>query len=447
MGVTARLFRNTGILLGGNAASSVLGLGSVALTTRGLGAELFGILALIRAYTLVVDRLLNFQSWQAMIRYGAEALEHNRREDFKRLITFGVLLDAGTAVLGAAIAAAAVHWVGHRQGWDARTVQFAVLYSLTIGFNLSGTPKAILRLFNRFTLLAAQQGLAAAFKLVGVTIAWVSGSGLGTFVAVWMLTDILGYLLLVGMGWRELAQQGFHGVLTRTSPRGIGRQCPGIWGFVWTTKLNGSIRMALKELDTLVVGGLFGAAAAGLYHVAKQCAKIVDQISDPLDDALYPELARLWVSGEVRMMRRLMIRGGLLAGGVAVAIWCGVLIAGGPFLQTVFGQEFIGAQNVLLWYLLGVVVATLTFPLQSAMLAMGRPQLLFRMNLAAAALYFGSLMALTRLVGLAGAGMAHVVQQLVWSLGIGACVWVGLRRGRAARAIRLEPVPVGEVSS
>ena len=145
-----RLFKNAAVLFGGNMLASLLGFASLALTARALGVERFGFLVLITTYVAIVDNLVNFQSWQAIIKYGADALEQIHEEDFKSLIKIGFLLDATTAVLATILAASGAWFVGQWRGWDEEIVIMAAMYSFTILFHISGTPTAILRLFDKF---------------------------------------------------------------------------------------------------------------------------------------------------------------------------------------------------------------------------------------------------------------------------------------------------------
>src|SRR3546814_2966375 len=84
----------------------------------------------------------------------------------------------------------------------------ATVYSVVILFHVSGMPTAVLRLFDRFKLFAWLQFVASLFKLVGVTVAFLSGAGLWAFLVVWALTDVLGKLLLLAVAWRELGRRG-----------------------------------------------------------------------------------------------------------------------------------------------------------------------------------------------------------------------------------------------
>ena len=66
-----RLFTNMGWLLGGRGINAVLSLVYLALATRTLGLEGFGWFAAIVALGQAVTGLANFQTWQFIVRWGA----------------------------------------------------------------------------------------------------------------------------------------------------------------------------------------------------------------------------------------------------------------------------------------------------------------------------------------------------------------------------------------
>ena len=103
--ILRRLLRNAGLLLFGQTTASVLNLIAVAVTARALGPEGFGLLATIQAYAMVWDRLANFQSFEVLIKFGAELLHQVRIDSFKSLVKFTLILDGSSAVAGALLAA------------------------------------------------------------------------------------------------------------------------------------------------------------------------------------------------------------------------------------------------------------------------------------------------------------------------------------------------------
>ncbi|KIH75412.1 Membrane protein involved in the export of O-antigen and teichoic acid [Geoalkalibacter ferrihydriticus] len=409
-----RLFKNAAVLFSGNMIASLLGLASLALTARALGVEQFGFLVLITTYVLIVDRLVNFQSWQAIIKYGADALEKERREDFKSLIKFGFLLDGATAVLGAVVAACAAWFVGQWRGWDDQLVLMAALYSFTILFHINGTPTAILRLFNKFKLVAYQNVIASVIKLVGVTIAFFSGAGLWAFLLVWAVVDVVGKLVLVFFAGQELTAKGYRG-LWGSSTKAISQKFKGIWAFVWTTNINSSIRMTSRELDVMIIAGFLGPAAVGLYKIAKQFASVIQKTIDPLYQAIYPELAKLFTRGEIKNFIFFGLRSSLIAGMFAALVWLGFYFFSEYIFLFTVGAEYLDAVGVLLWYMMAIVVATIAFPLQPAMLAMGLPHTTFWVHIGSTIVYFSVLYVALPSLGLIGAGVAYLVYYLSWS--------------------------------
>jgi len=185
-------------------------------------------LVLVQAYVMIIDRLANFQSWQALIKYGADVLDEESTGEFKRLIKFGALLDAGSAVLGTVVAIGGIYLIGIWWGWSSQFISMLMVYSTLILFNLSGTPTAILRLFDRFGLFAVQKVLAGLMRLGGVAFAFAVGASLWGYIIAWLVGEIIGYLLLLGLGWRELYRRGYRGVF-EVSLHGVSSTFDGLW--------------------------------------------------------------------------------------------------------------------------------------------------------------------------------------------------------------------------
>lgn len=410
-----RLLKNASQLLGGSIAKSALGFGAVLLAARGLGPEKYGILVLIQAYVTIIDKLVNFQSWQALIKYGADALEEDNPTNFKRLIKFGTFLDAGSAVLGTLVTIGVGWFLGV---WGVQSAQFTWLmmgYSGVVLFNLIGTPKAILRLFDRFDVAAIQQVVAGVLRLGGVVGAFTINAPLWGYLLAWLVGEVTGYLLLLVLGWRELRIRGYRGIFG-TSLQGITATYSGLWNYVWTTNLNGSVRMASRRVDTVIIGGVLGPAAVGLYEIAKKFAKILNRLSSPLYQAIYPELAKLWSARDREAFVRLIVQSGAMAGAGALLVWLGAFLFGTSLLNWTVGAEYVGAYSVLVWYMLAVAVEVAAFPLQPAMLAMGHPRKTFIVHVVTTVLYFGVLGGLLYVYELPGAGIAYLVYYIVWTI-------------------------------
>lgn len=409
------LFQNAAMLFSGNMVASLLGLASLAMTARALGVAQFGILVLITTYVTILGGLVTFQSWQAIIKYGADALEQKREQDFKSLIKFGFMLDGATVILGAAIAASAAWFVGQWRGWEEQLVLMAAIYSFTILFHISGTPTGILRLFDKFKKVAYQNVIAASIKLVGVTIAFTTGAGLWAFLLVWAVVDILGKLVLIYFAYEELVHQKFRGIM-QSSVKNISQRFNGIWGFVWTTNVNSSIRMTSRELDVMIIAAMLGPTAVGLYKIAKQFASVIQKTIDPLYQSIFPELAKLFSKGAIKEFVRFGVRASVLAGLIALGSWFVFYFFGDYIINITVGSSYSDSMGVMLWYMLAIVVAAAAFPLQPAMLSMGRPHTTFWVHIISTIVYFTVLLILLPSIGLTGAGVAYLIYYILWSL-------------------------------
>jgi len=409
-----RFLKNAAILFSGNIVSSIFGLASMAITARALGVKKFGILVLIVTYVGIVDKLVNFQSWQAIIKYGADLLEENKKEKFKLIIKFGFLLDCTTALLGAMIAASIAWFVGQWMVWNNETVIMTALYSVTIIFNISGTPTAILRLFDKFNKIACRGIIASGIKLFGVLIAFSFEAKIWIFLLVWGVVDILGKMILLYFGYQELVQKEFHNFI-QADLKNITKRFKGIWGFVITTNLNSSIRMATRELDVMLIASMLGPTSVGLYKIAKQFSLVIQRTIEPMYQSIFPELAKLISKGAIKDFIRFSVRSSVLAFVFAIGIWLVFYFFGDIVIIMTVGSDYLNAINVMLWYMFAIVLAASAFPLQPAMLSIGLPHITFWVHIISTMVYFSALFFLVKKIGLVGAGISYFIYYFVWS--------------------------------
>lgn len=410
----SRLAKNASVLFSGNVIASLLGLVSLTLTARGLGVEQFGMLVLVTTYVLIVDRLNNFQSWQALIKYGADALEHNRGSDFKSLIKFGFLIDGSTAVLGAVIAASASGIVGGWLGWSQEHIFMAAAYSLTVLFHVSGTPIAILRLFDKFKKIAIQQVYAAFIKLFGVTLAYLMDADLWVYLLVWALVDILGNTLLLYFAHRELRSQQVTNIF-QASVSSMSSRFSGIWGFVWTSNLHASVKLGLREVDIIMIGMITGPVGAGLYKIVKTIGSTVSKITDPLYQAIYPDLSNCVSKKNFDSFRHLIFAPMKPISIAAPPLILLFYLFGDHAIGFVLGEDFVGVYWPALVYLVGTLLAMITFAFHPALLALGKAHYSLLILITSTMLYLLLMYSLTIRIGLLGAAVSYILFYIIWA--------------------------------
>ena len=161
----------------------------------------------VQSYSQIVTTLTTFQSCQALIRYGAISLEQNNTRAFQVLLKFATLLDAVGGSLGVAVGYFAAPLAGLYMGWSNEVVEYAQIYSVLILFTACATPTGVLRLFDRFDLLAIQTTITPLFRLIGVAIAAALGAPFWAYLLAWLIAQLVGGATLVYMGWREVARR------------------------------------------------------------------------------------------------------------------------------------------------------------------------------------------------------------------------------------------------
>ena len=80
-----------------------------------------------------------------------------------------------------------------------------------------------------------------------------------------------------------------------------------------------TIRASAIEFDTLIVGAFGDPAAAGLYHIAKRLARLVQQCGVQVQAVLYPDVARLWAARAIGEFRRTVVQMELLLAAFGIA--------------------------------------------------------------------------------------------------------------------------------
>ena len=318
--VVNRMFKNAGYLLGGDLLASAMRMITIALTARALGVENFGILVLLQTYVAVIDRVVNFQSWQALIKYGAEHRSRGQHEHLDDIFKLGFLIDLSTALIGAIVAASLARWAGSWLQWNEIIVEYAVFYSAVIAFNIEGTCIAVLRLHDRFGLLGGQKVVAASVKLFATVIAFATTDSLVVFVGLAAICQVIGYLVLIGLSFWQLHKLKLKPIRKGSAARAM-RENHGFMSYIVTTNLHATFRMIPDQLDFLIVSVVLGNAATGIYKVAKETARILTRLVQPLYQSIYPELTRLSAARQYARLFQVVKRSSVMAGMVSSGFW------------------------------------------------------------------------------------------------------------------------------
>jgi len=429
-----RPIRNAGVLLTGRSVQAVASLAALALAARALGSEAFGSLVLLHGFAVTVAALAKFQSWQAVLRYGAPALEDRDMPRLGRLLKFCLLLDGASAVIGVAVVLAAIGPALRLFGIPMELADAARAYGTVVLFMmLNSTPTGVLRLLDRFDLISVQSTVAPLLRLVGSAALLLWGGGLIEFLVVWFVSAALGRVILCAFAVFALVRRDILGRLD-LSLQGVARPEPGIWRFVAGTNVNGSLRLAQSQLGVLAVGWLVGPAAAGMFRIATQFADLLVKPNNKLlVPAIYPELTRLAAQQRFQERADMVRRTILFAGGVSAVLLALLVVAGEPLIALAAGHEFADAYPTMVCLAVAGLIGAWTFPLEPLLVADGRVAETVAVRTLATAAYLGLLYALLPALGVIGAGVAGIAYSAICA-GLFVAFYLGSARRAVAQA-------------
>ena len=319
-----RLVQNMGWLLGGRGINAVLSLVYLALATRTLGLQDFGYFALIVALGQTVVGLANFQTWQFVVRWGADPKGPNEATGFAIALDL-LALGLGTILAGALVWSTKL-WLPLPDNLRWTAFGFCVVMLIA----MRSTPNGLLRLHFRYRASAAAESVQPIVRAAGAALAAIYMPTVVGFILVWAVAEILVAATLWMLAARHV-RIGRRDVSLARLPR----DHPGAWRFVWSTNMTGSLEVGGKQVLLLLVGAFGGEEVAGGFRVASQLGQALVQLAQTVSKAIYPEL--IHARDDAHAIARRIANVALVAGVLAVVL---TLAFGRWALEVIAGPEF-----------------------------------------------------------------------------------------------------------
>jgi O-antigen/teichoic acid export membrane protein len=398
------LLKNSSYLAAAQVVSATTGIMTVAFTGRALGVQMFGMLVLISSYAALISGISKFQSWQLVVRYGGKALATDQPQEFKAAVGFALGLDVFSGVVGMVVGIALLPLIATKVGIPSSHIGAAILYCTLIPTMASATPEGTLRTLDRFDLIAWQGSGYSIGRAILAGIAWAVHAPFEIFVLIWYITNLGGDIWLWILTWRELRARGLlRGIRPTLRPKTL----VGAWRFAIYTNLFTTLLSGSRSITPLIVGGMLGPAAAGLYRVASNASNAVRKPADLLLKAYYPQIAGMDFATKAPW--RLMVRAVSVASCIALAAALVVLVGGKPIIAAIFGKHFLGAYGPLLVLCVGSLLGMLSAPLAPTLYTLDRPEVPLRARLLGTGAHLLFIAPLTWKFGLVGTAMAFVI--------------------------------------
>jgi len=428
-GAFARIVKNAGWLLGGQSLAAVLSIAYLAMVTRTLGLNGFGVFSLILGIAQTTATIATFQSWQILIHYGVDHVRDGRRDRLDRLIWFCVGLDAASALIGSALSIVAVGLLAKGYGWNGTTSATAIAFCMASMLSFRSTPIGLLRLNDRYAAAATADAAAPIVKMMGAGVVVWQGWGLIGFLSVWALADVA-----VSAAYWIMAATTCDAPWTRSRPRigGVRTDNEGLLRYAMTTNATSSLKIGSRSLAILVIGMIAGTVAAGAYRLCLQLSTAISKASQMISRSMFPEIARSRAEGcgELSTMLGRVIRMSLAIAFVAMLI----LPTAGPYaLQAIGGHEYRTWTGLLAIIGGAAVVDMAATAFEPALFALGRQTVAFRISCITTVVMITAMIPATHLWGAHGAGVTVLLASIATAVAMGMQVRLALSENDAAR--------------
>lgn len=421
--VVVRVYANLAKIMTGKAAAGLISLVYMVIAVRALGARDYGILILVHGYTVTVGGIIEFPGWQAVVRYGAQAVAGDDSGRMVRLLRFASLVELSCGILAVAVAALLAPLIGVRLGWSPEAIAFATPYSLAVLATIRSAPAGLLQLHGRFDLLGYHNLVSPSIRLLGAVAAWLSGAGLMGFLVTWLIAALAEWASMWLMGW-FVARRTLAGLRLLGSARGSVEENPGIIRFMVAANADVTLSELSQRVAPLIVGWIMGPVAAALYSVGQRGAVIIAQPSGNLGQAAYAELARLLAAGATgQQIRQVAFRTAAIALAAAFPVVILVGVFGTAIATLIGGKSFAEAGVVMLWLVAARAILLAAPVASAALIAMGRPGLSMRANMACSLLLLPLLPLFMHRFGLSGAGAHAFLTSAVISIMLSILAW------------------------
>lgn len=393
-------------------AISVADLVQIALITHALGLREYGRFALVLAFVLLVGQIFDVRLGPAMTTFGARKLAAGDSRGAVGTFQLSYVVDGATGLLGFAVVAVLAPLVGPRLVGEDGT-QLILLFAVTLLVStVDETSISILRLLNRFRLLAIYSTAleVARLALVGVMLAtWRSLGGLLIALIVYDLAGAIANALFAGFALRKETGRSLRRsalAQTRDDRRPMLRM-------VFHTSLASYSRLAQVQLPVILLGVWTAPTQVGIYKVAASAASGIARIVDPMFTAILPRLARLRANDHFADMRALVFKGTAIASFAMGAVFIAFIVFRQPILGALGGKSAEAGGIVLVLAGAAQVVNGIVFWNYPLLYACERANVVARVSVAGALVQVVALALLVPPFGATGAATALLVSQMM----------------------------------
>jgi len=368
--------KNVSWLFGGKTAAGLLAALESIIVARFLGVESYGLLVILIAYVDLINNFFDLRVWETATKYIGTFWARKEKNKTLSMIKLSYIIDISTGILAFIIAIVTSKIASSYLIHSDEAYYYIFIYAFSLLINTANTTSnAILRVFDKFKNLAFISTINNLIRLIIVCTVLYIGFGIEGVLFAFIASTIINFIFRIYIVAITLKEKGMS-TWWNADLSLIKDQWKGIVWFLSNTSLTATLKMAGDNyLGILMLGYFSGKEATAYYKVARSFLKIFGRVTEPFNEAIFPELVRLSDLDELKDFKRLIIYSIKSLSKFALPIAIIIIIFSNWIIKLIYGIEYLPASDVLIIITPAVLITNLMFWINPTMLALGNPGL------------------------------------------------------------------------
>jgi len=300
-----RIIKGGGILISSNIVASILGFIVLALVAKNLSIEEFGVIGIIQSYTLTISALLNFQTWQTIVKYYPRIKGNS--ELIQSLLKYSLRLDIITAIIAFVFGVLLLEISYQIINLPVEYKYCAQIYLLSILTKLNGTATGYLRVRDKYNIFFKSQVFAGFVKLILVLIILFFDFGLLYIIIAFMLGEII-YDITLNLNFYKVLKTDKLNRFFKKSTKLIKNNYKDIFDFSLYSNLTSSFDAIIFQADIMIVSGFFGLSYAGCFKMIKVIVGLINRLAGPVSITISPIISELIAENKFKELRSKLLK-------------------------------------------------------------------------------------------------------------------------------------------
>lgn len=358
---TRQFIKNSSWILGSNLVREFLVFLRSIVIARGLGVEFYGIYAMIVAFVMAIQEVLNLNIGTPFTKFGAEFKTKNRIDKVAALLKGCVWATIGSALASVALIAIIVSLsykvFFNKPGLHWYIIFFAIAETTTFFDYLS---TSMLRLYYKFKLNSIISIIMAVIEfLIVVSVIFVFPKNIFAFILAIVGARILNSVICNGMVFWELRHELSPYLKVKVSI--LSSHWKEIAKFTVNNSLSRTVWVFINRADVLLLGALFGPVQVAYYNIGKRLANSISIIINPLSTSIYPQLALLLSVKRIADLKKLVFQLTKMLVVPASLFMIVMFFIKEPFITILYGNEFYQSAGPFFFLILNAVLNAVFF--------------------------------------------------------------------------------------